>query len=133
MEDIKKIKWNFVALLLAIVGALPSTSSAQSCTTPPCTPPPPPAPITLQNPLKVKTIYAFIEQILDIVFKIGTVVAIFFIIYTGFLFVTAQGNETKLATARKAFLYTIIGTALLLGAWVLATAIEGTITQLRES
>lgn len=87
--------------------------------------------IVLSNPLATTNIYTFIQSILGIVFRIGTVVAVFFIIYSGFLFITAQGNETKIATARKAFLWTVVGTAILLGSWLLATAIQGTIEQLR--
>jgi len=85
----------------------------------------------LKNPLKSPDLYEFVRAILTVVRNIGFYVAIFFIVYSGFLFVTASGDETKLKTAKTTFLWTIIGTAVLLGAWVFAVAIEGTIVQLR--
>jgi uncharacterized MnhB-related membrane protein len=51
------------------------------------------------------------------------------IIYAGFLFVTASGNETKLETAKRALTYALIGTAILLGSVVIAKGIEATIKQ----
>jgi len=53
------------------------------------------------------------------------------IIYSGFLFVTAQGNSEKLTKAKKALLYTIIGAALLLGSYVIATAIGKTVDEIK--
>jgi hypothetical protein len=44
--------------------------------------------------------------------------------------VTAGGNEEKLSKARQAFLWTVIGIAILLGAKVLSVVICGTINQL---
>ena len=82
------------------------------------------------NPLKAKNIYCFVKDLMDIVTKIGFVVVVFFIIYSGFLFVTARGNEKKLEDAKNAFMYTIIGAALVLGAWVLANAVAGTIAKI---
>ena len=67
----------------------------------------------------------------DVVNPRGGVVAVFFIVYSGFLFVTARGSEDKLKTAKRALLYSVIGTAILLGAWVIAEVIASTINQLR--
>ena len=53
------------------------------------------------------------------------------IIYTGFLFVTARGDVAKITTAKQAFLYVIIGAAIMLGAFVIKTAITGTVEQLK--
>jgi len=87
---------------------------------------------TLESPLGgVSNLNNLIEKILEVVVQIGTPIAVLFIIYAGFLFVTAQGNETKITKAKNAFTWAIIGTAVLLGAWVLAVAIEGTIGNLQ--
>jgi hypothetical protein len=61
---------------------------------------------------------------------IGFFVAIFFIIYSGFLFVKARGNEQEITKAKSALTWTLVGTAVLLGAWIFATAIQGTINNL---
>ncbi|MBI4120989.1 MAG: hypothetical protein HY457_01915 [Parcubacteria group bacterium] len=86
----------------------------------------------LENPLRsdISTLPQLVEAILEIVVLIGTPVAALFIIYSGFLFVTARGDETRLKTAKKAFYGAVIGTALLLGAWVLAQAIGATIQEI---
>ncbi|MCX6735462.1 MAG: pilin [Candidatus Parcubacteria bacterium] len=72
----------------------------------------------------------FIQSVLRILLQIGVPVATFFILYSGFLFLTAQGNETKLTSAKNAFLWAVIGTAVLFGSWLLANAIVGTIAQI---
>lgn len=88
--------------------------------------------ITLANPLgsKVNNLPAFIYMILDLVFRIGVVVAVLALMYVGFMFVTARGDTTKLETARTAFLYTVIGIALLLGAELIASVTSNTVTNL---
>ena len=92
--------------------------------------------IKLDNPFNCGgsdcTIFTLLEKVInDILLPIGGVLAVLAFIYSGFLYVTAQGNESKLATAHKALLYTSIGTAVLLGSWVIAKVIETTINQLK--
>lgn len=87
--------------------------------------------VQIGNPLGNTTIYQLIQKLLDIVVSIGTPVAVFFIVYSGFLFVTAQGNPAKLENAKKALLWTLVGTAVLIGAWVFAGIIKGTIDSLK--
>jgi hypothetical protein len=88
--------------------------------------------VSLPNPLSgTGTIYQLIERIFnEIILPIGGVIAVMAFVYTGFLYVTAQGNTTKIATAHRALLYTSVGTAILLGAWVIATMIRTTIESL---
>lgn len=87
--------------------------------------------ITIDNPLgdKVNNLPSFIYMILDIVFQIGAVFAVLAIIYVGFMFVSARGDPEKLQTARRAFLWTVIGIALLLGGRLVASVIGGTVSQ----
>lgn len=84
----------------------------------------------LVNPLKSQTIAALIENIAKIVAQIGVPIAVIAIIYAGFLFVTARGNEKKLEDAKRVFFWAIIGTVVLLGSWGLANAIKSFIGQL---
>lgn len=94
---------------------------------------PPKVNIEIPNPLKNGTdsLYGFIKDVINnILLPVGGVIVVIMIIYSGFMFVTARGNEAKLATAKKNFLFVAIGTAVLLGAWVIATVIENTIKQL---
>ncbi len=87
--------------------------------------------VVLENPLgNTDTIPEFIEKLLSIILKIGVPIVALFIIYSGFLFVWARGNPKALGEAKDTFLYTVLGAAILLGAWVLAQAIKGTVDAL---
>jgi hypothetical protein len=88
--------------------------------------------VKLNNPISTNTFQEFVQAALDIVLKIGIPVVALFIIYSGFLFVTARGNADKLKTAKTTFIYTCLGAAVLLGAWVIANAIAGTINEIRN-
>ncbi|MDP3958284.1 MAG: TrbC/VirB2 family protein [bacterium] len=87
--------------------------------------------VKLQNPLRgINTLEQLIGKLLDIVVTLGTYVAVIFIIWSGFLFVKAQGKPEELSKAKTTFFYTIIGVALLIGAKGIQLAIEGTLTNL---
>ncbi len=85
------------------------------------------------NPLRAQNFAAFIRDIANIVAAVGGVLAVIFIIYSGFLFVTARGNEKQLGEAKTTFTWTIIGTAVLLGAYTIATAIMNLVSSLGSS
>lgn len=64
----------------------------------------------LYNPLGgATTVDSFISKFVGAVKGILYAVAGFFLLFSGFKFVSAQGNETKLKDAKKMFYYTIIG------------------------
>ena len=81
----------------------------------------------LQNPLGNKTLMQFMEAILDVIIIFAVPIIVFFIIYAGFLYVTARGNETTIGQAHRALTYAVIGGVLILGAQVLLVVIKGTI------
>ncbi len=93
-----------------------------------------PAPkIKLVNPLgSTRTLPELIDGILRIVLTIGIPVIALAIIYSGFKFVMAQGNATALQEARRNLLYVLIGAGILLGAYVIAEAVVGTINAIRN-
>lgn len=84
---------------------------------------------TLKNPANVQDFQTFIANFLKAVVEISLPILTLFIVYSGFMFVTARGNEKKLEDAKHNFLYVILGSILILGAWVLATLIAATATQ----
>lgn len=90
---------------------------------------------TINNPLgdNIKDIPSFIKAIIDIVVLIGVPIVTLAIIYSGFLFVKAQGNPEQLTNAKKTLLYTLIGAALLLGAFVIAVAIGSTVDDITST
>ncbi|MBU3925661.1 pilin [Patescibacteria group bacterium] len=114
---IKPIFWSIISIVLTLPII---TKSAGSGTTG--------GNATIDNPLGTTSTFAdLISKIASIVLKIGFPIAVIFIIYSGFLFVTARGSEEKIKTAKKTFTWSIIGTAVLLGAEILALAIKATI------
>lgn len=86
----------------------------------------------LKNPLEgtVDDIPGFVETLLNIVLLIGIPLVALAIIYSGFKYVAAQGSPDKLKDANKTFLATLIGAAIILGAFIIANAIGGTVRQL---
>lgn len=84
----------------------------------------------ITNPLQVCSIAELVKAVANVVMKIGFMVAVVFIIYSGFLYVSARGSEEKLKKAHATFTWTIIGTAVILGAWVIALVVESTIKSL---
>lgn len=88
--------------------------------------------IKLVNPLgSTKTLPELIDGILRIVLTIGIPLIALMIIYSGFKFVMAQGNSKELEDARRNLLYVLIGAGILLGAYVIAEAVVGTINAIR--
>ncbi len=90
---------------------------------------------TIDNPLndKLNDIPSFIQAILEIVLTVGIPIVTLAIIYSGFLFVSAQGSPEKLTKAKNTLMYTLIGAALLLGAFVLAEAIQSTVEEIKTT
>lgn len=82
------------------------------------------------NPLKAKTFEQLAENIISVLIQIGLPVAVFFIIYGGFLLVTARGSQEKIDRGKKVLLWAIVGAAILLGALIIASAVKGTVKQL---
>ncbi len=131
--NIKRLSAVLVSIsIFFVTGIVPVY--AQTCGeggTEPC-PQPVEVKVTLVNPFSGgDSLFALMKTIIDkVILPIGGVLAVLAFIYSGFLYVMAQGNETKLKTAHKALLYTAIGTAVLLGSWVLANVICKTIGQI---
>jgi len=84
----------------------------------------------LQNPLNFCSIPEFLAGALKALAMIALPIITLFLVISGFLFITAQGNPQQLEKAKKNFMYVIIGALLILGAWIIATLIAGTVNQL---
>lgn len=88
-----------------------------------------PANATIDNPLGANntSLNDLLIKIMRIVTTVGSIVVVFFIIYSGFKFVTAGDSDSDRTKAKDIFYATIIGAAILLGANVIATIIVGTV------
>ena len=133
MKLIKK-NWYKVFLLSCLI-LFPIVSFAQNPLQPIAgtNPSDPSAQGKIVNPLassNIDSIPKLIQTILEGALKIGIPIVALAIVYCGFLFVFARGNSEKLTKARDALLYTVIGAAILLGAWAIAKMISATVLAL---
>lgn len=78
----------------------------------------------LKNPLGVNSIVDLLEALLAVVVVLATPIIVFFIIYSGFLYVTARGNSAKVEEATKSLTYAVIGGVLVLGAFAIAQIVK---------
>jgi len=81
----------------------------------------------LENPLRASSITQFFLDLLQIILIFAVPIIVFFIIYAGFLYVTARGNQEQVTKASRALGYAILGGVIILGAQVILTVIEGTV------
>jgi len=87
--------------------------------------------VRLENPLAFNSISEFIAAALQALVVIALPIVGFFILLSGFLFISARGNKDQLTKAKTNFMWVIAGSILILGAWALSQLIGGTVNQLR--
>lgn len=68
-------------------------------------------------------------NVLDVVQTLMIMAATLYLLYAGFMFVTAKGDPTRLKTAQNALLWGLVGVALILTAEVLALGIGDTVKE----
>lgn len=90
--------------------------------------------ITLINPLNTgdctpngTCLMQFLNKILGFVIQIGAIAVILMLVFVGYKFVVAQGNETKITDAKNALIWTVIGALILLGSQAISLGIQATI------
>lgn len=86
----------------------------------------------LQNPIKYNTFSQFAAAVTKTAVQVLMPFIVLAFIYSGFLFVSAQGNETKLTEAKNILMYSMIGAFILLGAWGFAQIIGQTVSTLTK-
>tara|TARA_B100000508_G_scaffold140846_1_gene143815 strand:- start:526 stop:819 length:294 start_codon:yes stop_codon:yes gene_type:complete len=70
---------------------------------------------------------SLLDAILTVVMVFSTPIIVFFLILSGFLYVTARGNPEQLAQARRALMYGLIGGVVILGAFAISAMITGVV------
>ncbi len=94
----------------------------------------PSASTKIENPIpSITSVDSFIKNILVGIIKIGLPIVALAIIYSGFLFVSAMGKPEALKKAKDALLFSVIGAAILLGAWAIAQLISDTVLEIGKS
>lgn len=92
--------------------------------------PPSPQGGLLENPLQSDSLVGFLTAILDVLLTLAIPIIVFFIIYAGFLYVTARGNENQITKAHQALLWSVVGGVIVLGAKLIIDVIQGTVEAL---
>ncbi len=87
--------------------------------------------ISFTNPISANSIEDLIAAVLNFVATLGSVVVVMMVIYSGFLFVKAQGEPAGLEKAKKTFFWTVIGGVVLIGAATFAAVIKSVSDGLR--
>ena len=81
----------------------------------------------LTNPVGVSSIACLFYKIVDFIMSLSYIVIAFFLLLSGFKFVTAQGSDEKLTEAKNTFWYTIIGALILIGANTIIQVVQSII------
>lgn len=80
------------------------------------------------NPIKYSTFSEFAAAVIKTAVQVLMPFIVLAFIYSGFLFVSAQGNDTKLIEAKNVLWYSMVGAFILLGSWGFASIIGETIS-----
>ena len=77
------------------------------------------------NPIEAGDFAELIQSIATAVIQIGTPLAVLALIFAGFKFITGSlgGDAKAISEAKKIFWWTLIGVAVIVGAWAIATAV----------
>ena len=75
------------------------------------------------NPIQANTFSDLVVALARAITAIGIPLVAIFLVWAGFLFVTSRGNEEQLKRAKTTFFWTIIGGAVVIGAWALSIAV----------
>ena len=119
------LKKNFNKIIWSVYFYFISFGKIYAAQVPPCPSGTPSG--TICNPISQNTLSGLIKTFLTGILRIGIPLIALAIIYCGFLFVAARGNSEKLSKAKDALLYTLIGSAILLGSWAIAQIITETV------
>lgn len=114
------MKFNYLFFTFVIWLIAPEAWAQTGCTGKNC----------LENPLRFPSIERFVEGVLQAIILVAMPIIVAFMVYAGFKFIMARGNSSQITNAKENFKWVVIGTIMILGAWVLATLIGGTIAQL---
>jgi ABC-type Fe3+ transport system permease subunit len=81
-----------------------------------------------QNPCKLYDIVISIQNIINFLLSAAWLVAVLFIMWSGWGFLNAAGNQEKIGEAKKTFSNAVIGFFLVMAVYLLLNAIVGNLT-----
>jgi multisubunit Na+/H+ antiporter MnhB subunit len=84
----------------------------------------------LMNPLKADSLVDLLLAIIDILLVFALPIVILYIMYGGYLLVTAQGESGQIENGRNAILWAVVGGVIIFAAHLIIKVIQGTVTSL---
>lgn len=85
---------------------------------------------TFSNPLGgMPTIEGLLYAIVNVLLVFAVPIIVFFVIFAGFQYVTAQGNPEKIKTATRSLTYAVIGAVIVAGAFAIAAIVTNVVNQ----
>ncbi len=85
---------------------------------------------SLANPLGgIPSVPALFQAVMTAFIIISIPFVVFFTIFAGFQYVTAQGNPEKIKAASKALLYAIIGGVIIVGSIAITTIVGNAVKE----
>jgi len=86
-------------------------------------------PAILRNPLAFNNITDLLIAILNVVLIVAMPIIVLYLIYAGFLYVTAQGKPEKIQEATRALLYGVIGGVVIVGAFAILAIVRNLVAE----
>jgi len=130
MKYLNKIYWFLFSVVLVLPSVTFGAASGDPSTGPSGDPSTGGITPSFPNPLAAESIDQLLDAVIRLMITVGVPVATLFIIYAGFKFVTAAGDEAELKKAKDMLKWTVIGIAILLGSSILAGVIKNTIVSI---
>lgn len=79
------------------------------------------------NPLTFPSITDLLVAVLNVMIIIATPIVVFFIIYAGFLYVTAKGKVEQIQQASRALTYGVIGGVIIIGSIAITQIVQNVV------
>ena len=84
----------------------------------------------VDNPIKATNFSQVVLAFAKLLVQIGIPLVTIFIVFAGFKFVAARGKPEELKSARQMLFWTLVGAAVIIGAYAIATAVVNFAQQL---
>lgn len=81
----------------------------------------------LKNPITFSTIPDLLMAVLNVMIVVSIPIVVLFLIYAGFLYVTARGDEQKIKDASSALTYGVIGGVVIIGSVAILQIIKNVV------
>lgn len=84
--------------------------------------------MNFDNPLTFATITELLVAVLNVFIIISVPIVIFFLIFSGFNYVTARGNPEKISKASRSLMYGVIGGVIILSSVAIVKIVQNVVS-----